>query len=72
MDESEYKDDEIIEVRLSRNDYRQLKEILARERSYKWFTSKVKSNWIFIMGGGILSMFLLYEKFQAALFGAVK
>lgn len=64
--------DEIIDVRLPREDFEQLREILARERSYKWFTSKVKSNWIFVVGGGLLTFLLLYEKFQTALFGTVK
>lgn len=71
MDE-DFKSDEVINVRLSRQDYNRLKEILARERAYSWFTSRIKSNWIFFLGGGILTMILLYEKFQSALFGTVK
>lgn len=72
MDNSDYKDDEVIEVRLSRNDYNRLKEILARERAYSWFTSRIKTSWVFIVGGGLLTFILLYEKFQLALFGTVK
>lgn len=72
MDNSDYKDDEVIEVRLSRNDYNRLKEILARERAYSWFTSRIKTSWVFIVGGGLLTFILLYEKFQLALFGTIK
>lgn len=68
----DFKNDELIEVKLSRDQYQVLKEMIKRDQAYDWLTKKLKSNWLFVVGGGALTLWALYDKFQTALFGTVK
>lgn len=59
---SDYSEDELIDVELPRAEYKILKDVIQREEAYNWFYKWITGNWIFIVGGGILTLILLYEK----------
>lgn len=58
----DFKDDELINIKLPRKQYEMLKDIIAREEAYNWFTSALRSSWLWIVGGGILTLILLYDR----------
>lgn len=62
MTESDYKDLELVEVKLPRKDLEILREMLEREAAYSWFTKKLKSYWIWGVAGGVLTVALLYHE----------
>lgn len=72
MSEDDYKDEEIIDVKLTREQYKLLKNVLIREQSENWITSAVKNNWIWIVSGGVLTVWMLYDRIQLFLHGGVK
>jgi len=61
-DEENFKDDVLIEIKLSRSQYVVLKNMLRREEAYGTFVGMIKSNWIFIVAGGVLSLWALWDK----------
>lgn len=58
----DFKDDELINIKLPRRQYEVLKNMIEREQSYDRLTSTLKSSWIWIVGGGILTLFLLWDR----------
>jgi hypothetical protein len=60
----DFKDDELIVIKLPRKKYEILNNMIEREQAYNWFTSALKSSWLWIVGGGILSIILLYDRFH--------
>ena len=63
-EENEQSEYDIVNVRLPRSEYNRLKNMLERERAYDWLTTKIKTHAIWIVGGGILTLWILYDKFQ--------
>lgn len=61
------KNDEVIEVRLPRRDYENLRLILERERTYSNISRSLKSLWIWGVAGGILSVWALWDGIKGAL-----
>lgn len=59
---SDNKNDEIINVKLPRSQYDILREVIRREEAYNYWTARIKSSWVFVVGGGILTIFLLWDK----------
>lgn len=57
--------DEIIDVKLPRSEYDTLRELLKREEAYNYFTSKVKSFWVWTVAGGVLTVWALWDQFVA-------
>jgi hypothetical protein len=45
-----------------------LKKIASERIAYDTLTNKLKSNWIWIVGGGVLTIWALWDKFHALLF----
>ena len=72
MTEADYKLDELIIVKLPRKDYLILKDVIKREEAYDWFQSGIKSWWIWVVAGGLLTLITLYETFKDGLIGTVK
>ncbi len=66
------KDDELVLVRVPRSQAKTLRRIIQREEAYDLFTTKLKTNWIWIVGGGLVTLFVLYEKFNTLIAGAIK
>lgn len=58
----DFKDDELINIKLPRRQYERLKTMIEREEAYDRLTSMLKSSWIWIVGGGMLTIFLLYDR----------
>lgn len=71
-EDNDFKDDELITIKLPRSQYKTLQDMIKREEAYSWFQSTLKSNYLWVVGGGILTMWALYDKFHMALFGTVK
>lgn len=67
----DFKDDELIEIKLPRKDYEILRTIIKREEAYSWFTAAIKNHWVWVAGGGIVILWNLYERFHT-LFVTVK
>lgn len=61
MSEDDYKEIEIIDVKLPRKDYETLKRVLEREDAYHWLTSKMKSFWVWTVAGGVLTFIAIYK-----------
>lgn len=58
----EYKNDEVIDVRLPRSEYDRLRKVLERERTYDYLGTKLKSNLIWIIASGALTFIYLYKE----------
>ena len=63
MTEHDTKDDEIIEVKLPRKEYKIMREIIEERQAMnglrKWLTNRV-----FWLGGGILTVLGVFEAFR--------
>ncbi len=55
-------DDEIITVQLPRKEYKILRQVIEREEAYSWFKRQLATSWIWIVGGGALTLLLLWDK----------
>jgi hypothetical protein len=64
MNEQDYKHKELIDVRLTREEFERLDKILAREEAMDWFTSTFKSWWVFALASGILTVWALWDKIK--------
>lgn len=63
MDENE--DDIIVTVKLPRAKLELLRKIIAREEAYGWLEGKLKTSWIWVVAGGILSLITFWDKIHA-------
>jgi len=59
----EFRGDELINIKLSRDKYEVLKNMIEREQSYSRLTGMLKSSWLWVVGGGILTFYLLWDRF---------
>ena len=69
---SDNTDDELITVQLPRSEYRVMRQIIKERETYDNFRIKLQSNWIWFIAGGILTVWALWDKFSAAITGAIK
>lgn len=58
----DFKNDELINIKLPRKEYEVLKTMIEREQTYTRLTNSLKSSWIWIVGGGALTLFLLWDR----------
>ncbi len=63
MDDST--EDPIVTVRLRQSESVTLMNIIKREEAYTYFTTTVKSLWIYGVAIGVLALWGLYEKIYA-------
>lgn len=66
------KDDEIITVRLPRSEYETLRRVLKREGAYTWFVNSLKSTWVWVVAGGVLSVVSFWDRIILMINGTVK
>lgn len=59
---NDFKDEELISIKLPRKQYKRLVMMLEREEAYDKLTNMLKSSWIWVVGGGILTLFLLWDR----------
>lgn len=69
---SDNADDEIITVQLPRSEYKVMRELIKERETYNNLVHKLKTNWIWFIAGGILTLWALWDKFSAAITGAIK
>lgn len=60
MDE-DFKDDELIDVRLPRKDYEMLREMIKKQEALTWI-GRYFRNVVFVAIGGILAFYALWDK----------
>lgn len=60
-------DDTVITVRMSRKDYKILREIVERERAYSWIKNYIRSFWVWALAGGLLAVLALNDKISTML-----
>lgn len=58
-------DDELTTIQLRKEEVELFKKILAREAAWNYFESVVKSTWIWVVAGGILTLWALSDKIRA-------
>lgn len=66
---NDFREDEIIEIKLPREEYKILKNIIEREKAFNWFKRSIKNSTIWIIGGGAVTFLLLYDKINVFLHG---
>lgn len=66
------RDDEIINVQLPRSEYKVMREIIQERETYNNLVLKLKTNWIWFIAGGLLTLFALWDRFHEFLIGAIK
>lgn len=55
-------EDELVSIKMSRKDYRTMKRVIEREQAHEWFSTTIKRYWIWVVGSGVLTLFLLYKE----------
>lgn len=66
-DPDDFNKDELINIKLPRKQYELLKTMIEREEAYGWFTNTLKSSWLWIVGGGVLTLIMLYDRFHVGI-----
>lgn len=69
MNDYKYKDDEIIIVKLPRAQYEILRTVLKREEAYNWVGNTLRSSWVWVAAGGLLSVIALWDTIKNLLIG---
>ena len=59
-----YKEEELVVIKLPRKEYEVLKVMIEREQTYDRLTGMLKSSWIWVVGGGVLTLILLWDRFH--------
>ena len=54
--------DEVINIRLPRADYEILRKMIDERIASSWFENWVRGHWVWVIGGGILTIILLWDK----------
>lgn len=63
MNDDDFKQDELINVKLPRGDLEIVRKVIEREKAYNWLTITLKSSWIWVVAGGAIAMLTLSDKF---------
>lgn len=62
--DSDTNDDEIINVQLPRKDYKVLREILEREKTWSWLARWMKSGFLWTVVGSMLILMAFWEQIK--------
>lgn len=54
--------DELVDIRLPRAEAEVLRTMIKREETYNNITAMFKSSWIWVIAGGLLTVFTLWDK----------
>lgn len=63
------KQDEIVTVRLPRSEYETLRALIQERETYRNVATMVKTHWIWIVGGGALALYTLWDKLHVLTLG---
>lgn len=61
----DYEQDEIVTVKLSRKEFEIVRKIIAREQAAGWFDTWIKNHWVWIIGGGIVSLMYIGDHIKS-------
>lgn len=61
-EDSDYKDIELINVKMTREDYQVMKDIIKREKAYSWFINTIKGHWIMLIAGLALTLIYIFKE----------
>jgi hypothetical protein len=57
-------EDEFITVRLPKEDYEILKEMIKEREAYSYLISKIKNLWVWTVVGGLVSIVVFWESIK--------
>lgn len=63
------KQDEIVVVKLPRSEYETLRTLIQERETYKNIGQMVKTHWIWVVGGGALTLYTLWDKIHMLFVG---
>lgn len=61
MTDAEYRQKEIVDVRMSREDFHTMQKMIDERRAYDVITGRLKSLWMWVVVGGVLSIISLWD-----------
>ena len=64
MSDDLLKEDEIIEVKLPMRDYKILREVIEREKTWNWITKWLKSGFMWTVIGTIIILLTFWEQIK--------
>jgi hypothetical protein len=65
--DSDTNDDEIVNVQLPRKDYKVLRDILEREKTWSWIARWMKSGLLWAIVGSMIILMNFWEQIKRAL-----
>lgn len=60
-DNNDYDQYDLIDVKLPRKDLKRLEQMIKREESMDWLINWIRNGLVFVIGGGLLVMFALWD-----------
>lgn len=60
-DNKDYDQYDLIDVKLPRKDLQRLEQMIKREESMDWLINWIRNGLVFVIGGGLLVMFALWD-----------
>lgn len=69
MTDQDFKDKELIVIKLPREDYEVLEELIEMRKGQKFFFSYIKSWWGFALAGGLLTLIALFDTIKDMIYG---
>lgn len=67
--EGDNTEDEVVEVRLPRSQYKVLRHMIEREEAFGFFKKWIYTNWIYIVGTLMLSGIYFYDQIHNFIIG---
>ena len=60
-DNNDYDQYDLIDVKLPRKDLKRLEQMIKREESMDWLINWIRNGLVFVVGGGLLLIFRLWD-----------
>lgn len=60
-DNNDYDQYDLIDVKLPRKDLKRLEQMIKREESMDWLINWIRNGLVFVVGGGLLLIFGLWD-----------
>lgn len=61
--------DILVTVKLPRKDYELMRKMIEREEAFTWLSSMIRASLIWVIAGGVLSVFLLWDQIHNLVMG---
>jgi uncharacterized membrane protein len=69
-EEKMFEEDTVIVVKMPRKDYAVMKQLIKERQTMNSITAAIKSSAIWVVVGGVLTCWYLWDKVRISLFGA--